>query len=462
MTSKNGVHRFGTIEEIHKNYINGSLSPVDVINEALHKLQETNSETNAIVRDFSERAISEAKESENRYKEGTSYGYLDGIPITVKDSIEALGGNFSSGCNLFSSRKSEKDAPVISHIRSQGAIVIGKSNCAELTLAFTSDNPLFGPVKNPISEGKDSGGSSSGDAVAVHLGISKIGIASDLAGSLRVPAAWNGVVSLKPTPGIIPTRGHFPDSWKGIAVIGPITSNIPDLRVSLETMRFFDKEDVFSFPANDDDSCFENNKFVLIDHFKNIGLDANVKEVLSSVSTGLESNGWNRVEDDNAQTISSVTEELFWGLAAGHGGPQEGLQALIENINYLGESAKSFIGLAGQYQTDIGEFARSEHYRQELLGTVERMFRNIDFILTVASPVLPQVSGTSNVLIGDEYHHILEAQRFSWVISMLGLPAVTIPMTTKEGQPVGIQIVGPRFSDKNLIQLVQEMNLLES
>src|SRR5688500_2335753 len=209
------------------------VSPVEVAEAYLQQVSRLNPSLNAIVT-LAPDVIERAKMAEEAVMRGDHLGSLHGIPLTVKDTIETAGLRTTSGSVVRADYVPQTDAPAVSRLRAAGAIILGKTNPAEMAMDYTADNPVFGRTNHPQNARLTPGGSSGGEAVAIATGMSPAGIGSDLAGSVRIPAHFCGVAGLKPTTGRVPGEGQFPPSTGpyGLgAVIGPMARNVGDLRL---------------------------------------------------------------------------------------------------------------------------------------------------------------------------------------------------------------------------------------
>ncbi|MCD2100403.1 amidase [Rhodococcus rhodochrous] len=456
-TTDTGVHRFGTVVEIHDQYLRATLSPVDVTEVALERITERNGVTNALITVLADAAREAAAASAHRYRELRPLSPLDGIPVSVKDAFEMADVRFTAGSLLFGDRIGATNAGIVCGLQDAGAVIVGKSNCAELTLGFTSENRVTGPVPNPDHPGLDAGGSSSGDVAAVRAGMVKLGFGSDLAGSLRLPAAWSGCWSLKPTPGLLPTSGHFPDAWHDIAVAGPIAVDPRDLRAAMR---------VLHGRADIDPSCgpvFLRSRgldtFAVVDQVGPTVPVSAVAESLSGLAGAAAGAGYSRIRiGDALDDVLHTGEQMFWGLAGGYGGNPDSMGAILPHLEATSPGFQYFLGQAAANPVNLADFARAEAERAVLSRAVRAVFDDVDFLMMPASPVLAQSAGFTSVRDGDGVEHeILTAQRCSWITTMLGLPSVTVPIRTVTGLHAGVQLVGPRWSDLALIDAAQRI-----
>lgn len=200
------------------------VSAVEVVEAHLEQISRLNPALNAIVT-VNQQAIDHARIAE---------GDLGGLPITIKDTIETAGLRTTSGSRIRTEFVPETDAPAVARLKRAGAVILGKTNAAEMAMDYTADNPVFGRTVHPLDEKLTPGGSSGGEAVAIATHMSPGGLGSDLAGSIRIPAHFCGVCGLKPTTGRVPGEGQFPPSTGPYALgaaIGPMARTVSDLRL---------------------------------------------------------------------------------------------------------------------------------------------------------------------------------------------------------------------------------------
>jgi amidase len=210
-----------------------AVSPVAVLEAHLERIAEVNPGLNALIT-LAPDALEKAREAERAINSGDVWGPLHGIPLTVKDTIETEGLRSTSGSVTRADFVPERDAAAVSRLKAAGAIILGKTNAAEMAMDYTADNPVFGRTNHPQDPSLTPGGSSGGEAAAIATFMSPGGIGSDLAGSVRVPAHFCGIAGLRPTVGRIPGTGQCPPASGPYAlgsVIGPMARNAEDLQL---------------------------------------------------------------------------------------------------------------------------------------------------------------------------------------------------------------------------------------
>ena len=209
------------------------VSPVEAVEAYLRRIESVNPALNAVVT-LAPDALEHARESEAAVMRGEPLGLLHGVPLTVKDTIDVRGLRTTCGSRVRAEYVPEEDAPAVARLRAAGAIILGKTNCPEFALDYTSENPLFGRTNNPHDLERTPGGSSGGCAAAVAACLTAASLGSDLAGSIRIPAHFCGVAGLKPTAGRVPGGGHTPP-MSGLhslgATLGPLARAVEDLEL---------------------------------------------------------------------------------------------------------------------------------------------------------------------------------------------------------------------------------------
>ena len=203
------------------------LSPVEVVEAHLRRIEKLNPQLNAIVT-----LADDAMERARLAEASPAHGLLHGLPVTVKDTIDTAGLLTTAGSRARAKQIPIDDAPAVARLKAAGAIVLGKTNTPEMAIPYETDNEVFGPTNNPHARHLTCGGSSGGEAAAIAACLSPAGIGSDLSGSIRVPAHFCGIAGLKPTTGRVPMDGHTPAASGPLslgACIGPMARHVEDL-----------------------------------------------------------------------------------------------------------------------------------------------------------------------------------------------------------------------------------------
>jgi aspartyl-tRNA(Asn)/glutamyl-tRNA(Gln) amidotransferase subunit A len=232
-------------EELLRHYAAKTLTPLQVLQAVTERIARQNPEINAFVV-MNPEALQAAQASTERWRQGLPKGALDGVPVTVKDLIDIAGLPTRRGSKLTDTSPAATDAPTVAALRAAGAIIIGKTTTTEFGWKSPGDCPLTGITRNPWNTAHTPGGSSAGAAAAAASGFGPLHIGTDAGGSIRIPAAWSGIVGLKPSFGRVP---QWPlGAFGHVAVAGPIARNVRDTALLLNVLARFDPRDPFALP----------------------------------------------------------------------------------------------------------------------------------------------------------------------------------------------------------------------
>ena len=250
----------------------GQISPLELAAEYIQQIERLNPQLHALVDFDADRVRAQARALENS---SGSRGPLFGLPMTIKSSIATAGYRCETGSLLHRGYVPHENATVVERMKRAGAVVLGTTNCPEFLMAYESDNRLYGPTANPWDVERSAGGSSGGESAAIAAGLSAGGLGSDSGGSVREPAHFTGICSLKPTPGRIPARGHLPACDGPFAIlgaIGPMARTIRDVTLLFITLSGQDALDPVSPPVGLRNESLEDLRRVPIAFFEDDGL----------------------------------------------------------------------------------------------------------------------------------------------------------------------------------------------
>lgn len=227
----------------------GETSSLEVVTQILHQIEAQDRTLNAFQLVLADQALAQACEADAELARGTDRGPLHGLPVALKDLIDLVGTPTTAGSRVRAQHIATHDAALVEQLRQAGAITIGKTRLPEFAYSGASNNPHYGPVRNPRSPEHDSGGSSSGSAAAVAAGLVVMAIGTDTGGSIRIPTSYCGVVGLKPTFGRVSLTGVFPLAWS-LDHAGPITRTVADAAISLAAISQPDSRDPRTYFAS--------------------------------------------------------------------------------------------------------------------------------------------------------------------------------------------------------------------
>jgi Asp-tRNA(Asn)/Glu-tRNA(Gln) amidotransferase A subunit family amidase len=433
----------------------GEVSPVEITSAVLERIARVNPRINAYVTVAAEAALAQARQAESAVTRGEPLGPLHGVPISFKDLTETAGIRTTYGSRAFEHNVPKEDAIVVERARRAGAVLIGKTNTPEFGCKGVTDNRIFGATRNPWNLERVAGGSSGGAAAAVAAGLGPLAEGSDLAGSIRVPAACCGVVGFKPSLGRV---AHYParNGWTSFAAVGPLTRTVADAALLLSVLAGPDDRDPISLPATDRDFAHAAGgdiRGLRVAWTADLGYAAvapEIRDVCAAAARRFEALG---CAVDEAHPGFDDAEPLFMDLtapmrAAGLGGLLAQWRAemdpiLVQRIE-RGEGATA------------ADLERAQQRRTQMWLTVQRFFARYDVLLTPATAVAPFAIGTQYpTRIADRaVSSPLAWFPFTFPFAITGQPAMSIPCGwTAEGMPVGLQIVGRRLADATVLKV---------
>ena len=440
------------IEELTRAYRDGSLDPVDVLTTTLTQIDAVNPTINAIYDLRREEAIAEAEAARQRYREGRSTGPLDGVPVTIKDSIHAVGmrwhhGSAAHGDGVLGT----VDAPPTQRLRAAGAIILAKCTMPDYGLSASGVSSFHGIIRNPWGIEFTPGGSSAGAGASLAAGIAMASIGSDIAGSVRLPAAHCGLVALKPTQGMI---AHTPAS--DVRSAGPMARHAVDLALLLRVLGGVHPDDRFSVPVVEDVGLGRGKGSgerlrvgACVDFGFGPPVQDSVRAVFDDAIAALEEDGVLVERIDRAPYDGDAylpMDDSFrlrgWREYAGSRDPDATPQALVDWFRPAEGWDQARIA---QMETDLA---------RGVLQTNALMSR-FDALLT---PALPVVTFPADRLGPDESMPLRHCT-FTAPFNQSGHPAVSLPGGLDDaGLPIGVQLVGHRFSDLGLLALAVRLD----
>lgn len=433
----------------------GRISPVEVVDAVLDRIESINQRVNAYCTVVAESAREEARKAEAAVARRDALGPLHGVPVSIKDLVFTKGIRTTGGSRLFENFVPDVDSVVVERLKGAGAIVVGKTNTPEFGWVGVTENLVFGPTCNPWDTGRTSGGSSGGAACAVALGMGPLAVGSDGGGSIRTPASFCGVFGLKPSYGRVPAAPGFPGLWEGLSVTGPITRTVRDAALMMEVIAGRDDRDWSSLPDT-------NLSYVPL-------LDGDLKGARVAWSPDL---GY-AVVDERVLRATEAAVKVFRDLgctvelaAPAVSSPQQyfSTQVAASNAAFPGSRLKDSPDLVDPALARFIERSRSipaADYVNARIALADytvkvwAFFKEYDFLLTPVLAVPPFEVGNyygPREIAGREVDP-LAWMPFTYPFNATGQPAASMPCGwTEEGLPIGLQIVGRRFDDASVLR----------
>jgi Asp-tRNA(Asn)/Glu-tRNA(Gln) amidotransferase A subunit family amidase len=428
------------------------VSPVEVLEAHLRRIEALNPQLNAIVT-LAPDALERAREAEAAIMRGQMRGVLHGVPLTVKDTIDTQGLRTTCGSLLRREHVPKRDATAVARLKAAGAIILGKTNTAEMALTYEAVNPVFGHTNNPHDLQRTAGGSSGGEAAAISACLSPAGLGSDLMGSIRVPAHFCGIAGLKPTTGRVPCLGHTPPATGALslgAVIGPMARRVADLALLLRVLTGLNAIEGVSAPLEGSREATIELRGTRAAWYAFDGVSPVNEETvkaLASAARALACAGL-FVEERRPPCVErgpELWQRLFSRAASGY------LRKAYEGQEQLAGADAQFLLKATVDATPqtLEDFLSAWDERDALRAELLRWMEDVPLIVAPVGAVQAFEHGARKVLVGEERLSIFRAFSYSQTFNVFGLPAVSVPAgRTREGLPVGVQIIGRPFAEE--------------
>ncbi len=420
------------------------ISPVELTNACLARIEELNPSINAFITVMHDSALAEARSAECEINAGNWRGPLHGIPIGLKDLIDTAGVKTTCGSALFADRVPTEDAYIVQRLKRAGAVLIGKQNMQEFAYGGTSTSSYFGPVHNPWDTDRIAGGSSGGSAAAVATGMCFAAIGTDTGGSVREPAAFCGIVGLKPTYGRVSVRGVFPLS-ASLDHVGPLCRDVRDAALMLEAIAGYDKLDTtcVDWPVDSYTDTLTQTKRARIGIVRRPFFDDLDHEIAIAVEEALEQISNNLATDvleiDLPATPTAVQAPEVYALHAKTFATTPELY-----LPWIRERFKQAAAV------DLVAYNQARQHLDRLRRSIGDVFATVDFLITPTTPVPPITIREALDMSPDPAGELW--LRNTRPFNAYGLPTISIPCGfTKAGLPIGLQISSAHFSEAKLL-----------
>lgn len=427
------------------------LSAVEAVTSALSAISEKDAEIHAFVTLGTEEALAAARDVDARLAQGQAVGPLAGVPVGIKDLLSTRGMRTTFGSRHYADHIPHEDDVAVERLRAADAIVIGKTNTSEFGYGAVPHNALFPTTRNPWDTALSPGGSSAGSAAAVAAGMVPLALGSDGGGSIRVPAAFTGIVGFKPSWGRIPVYPGCRDpdmpgasGWESLEHIGPLARSVHDIRLAYDVMRGPDARDRHSVPSEPPQA----RPLRRIAFSPDLGFAAMDATVVS-------------VARDAAEALASAL-----GCTLEIAGPQIGdIQPTFEALVALDTDRRGLLALREATRMEFGpelttlldrqwsadDFTAAVFERKRIVTALSRFLGVFDILATPATATTAPRIGDQPTISGREVGPAALTP-FSAMANLAGLPAISLPAgLTSDGRPVGLQLVGGHLSDEQVL-----------
>ncbi|MFX0004744.1 MAG: amidase [Candidatus Hermodarchaeota archaeon] len=454
--------------EMREKIKNQEITSEEVTEILIERIEKINPIINAYCTTTFDLARDLAKKADQAVKNGEKLGLLNGIPISIKDETETKGIRTTFGSKLTENNIPGTDETIIRRLRNAGVVILGKTNTPAFGYKGETDNLIFGVTKNPWNLERTPGGSSGGAASAVASGLSPIATGSDGGGSIRIPSSFCGVFGFKATFGRVPQNLMETSGYLGTFVHkGPIVRYVKDAALVLDIIAGQDDSDRYSVPKPNYsylERMNETPKQLKIGYSLDLGIAEELgNEVENSVLNGIqrfEEFGWSidksRINLKKRNPESTMT--IIWSSGFGYslGRFLKGWQ------NKMDPALVKLIKLGLNYSTI--QIKKAELYRELIYTEICRAFKKLDILITPTMPctafnignsrVIDDETNITNITINGKNITALGWIAFTYPFNFSGHPAASIPCGwSKEGMPIGMQIVGKRFDELTILQV---------
>ena len=417
-------------------------SPVEIAEAHLDRIQKLNPKLNAVVT-LAPDVLEQARHAEQSVIKNAEVGLLHGVPITVKDTIETAGILSTSGSPARAQFIPEHDAPSVLRLKAAGAIILGKTNMAEMAMDYTSENPLFPSANNPYDPTCTPGGSSGGEAAAIASCMSPAGLGSDLAGSVRIPAHFCGIAGLKPTTRRVPGEGQFPPAsgpYSLGAVIGPMARSVSDLRVMFRVL-------------TGSVSTTVAVKGCRVAWYTDDGVTPVTEETRKAVERAAQAlKDAGLITEQIRPPAVERGHELWLKLFS-----RASVVQLRDVYNGFENQAGAFVRWRLATADDspvpgLDEYIRTWIERDRLRVALTNWMDNVPLVLAPVGAVPAMKHGEHKVTVGDRTMGAFRAFSYSQTFNTFDLPSICLPAgVSSEGLPIGVQLAGRPNDEESVL-----------
>ena len=434
------------------------LTPIDVLQAITERVARLNPGLNAFAV-MNPGALQAAAESTSRWRSGRPIGILDGVPCTVKDLVDLAGFPTRRGSRTTSVEPVPDDAPMVAGLKAAGAVILGKTTTTEFGWKSPGDNPLHGITRNPWNPAYTTGGSSSGAGAAGAAGFGPLHIGTDAGGSVRIPAAWCGLVGLKPTYGRIP---QWPASaFAGVAVAGPMTRSVRDAALMLSAMARWDLRDPFCLPDDPrdwTDGIEAGVAGLTVGVLNNPGFEAPVDQdgiaAVERAAQLLVDAGAHVEQADADLPDTSLVFGRVWGAALARlvaNTPTQLAGLLDPGIREVAETLGGMTAI---------EFMDAEATRATAAHAMARLHQRYDLVLCPTVPAGPPLADAPTI---DPVRALWTAWApWTFTFNLTRQPAISVPMGPRaDGMPNSVQIAAAQFRDDLVLRAARAIEMAQ-
>ncbi|MGV7244835.1 amidase [Caballeronia sp. M23-90] len=437
------------------------VSPVEVMQAHLDRIAAVNPKVNAIVT-VADEALKIAKAAEAAVLAGDELGPLHGVPFTVKDSIDTAGVLTQRGSPIFKDRRPDTDASSVARMKKAGGILLAKTNLPEFSYWIESDNLLSGRSNNPWDLTRTPGGSSGGESAAIASGMSPIGLGTDLAISVRGPAAQTGITSMKATHGRVPMTGIWPRAPRRFWHVGPMARSVRDIALAFSILSGPDGKDAFASSTVQFDAGMGRAPARPLRVGWMVGpgfgpVDPEVAATVKAAADALKDQGV-FVEHVGIPALErDFALDVFNKLHVMEMKPAFAAATAGRSQDELYKMAKTMLSLP---DTSMQDFIEAEQAAERLRDGYADYFTRYDALITHVLPISAHKHGVESFVIDGQTVDATYLQGATVPLNVTGLPGLAMRFgTSKEGMPINVQVVGAWQAESTILHVA---SLLEA
>lgn len=450
------IWRKGALE-IAAEIADGNISSREVVSAHLDRIAEVNGSVNAIVRTLGDEALRMADDADAARRNGHELGALHGVPFTIKDNIDVAGQPTTNGLPIFAEAIAPHDAPVVERMKAAGAIPIGRTNLPDLGLRIHTDSTLYGRTKNPWKSDRTAGGSSGGEAAALATGMSPIGLGNDIGGSLRNPAHACGIASIKPSLGVIPDTQTYPTPDRSLSSQvmlnqGVMARTIADVRAGFSIVAGPDPRDPVSLPVQL--TGLDSGEHLTVAVMTNPPGGSTHPKIMDAVRKAadvLADEGHNVVE---ATPPDMELSYLLWA------------SMLFTELHDIRDQLDLVMGDGGKtlIENALSQFPKMSsleyylvHAQRDGLARKWSMWFQDHQVVVLPTWTQPAFVADWDISSDEGSTGTLELMRPVLPGNLLGLPCVVTPAGMCDDLPIGVQVMGARYTDLRCLSIAEQI-----
>lgn len=430
-----------SITELNQMFKKRIISPIELINTCIHQAIKTSEQTNAYINIYINKSKQDAKKIEDDFVKDQDKSILSGIPLSLKDNIDLKGAFTTAGSRILQTNRVYQDAQIVKKLKAAHVIFLGKNNLHEFAWGATNTNEQYGTVKNAWDVSRLAGGSSGGSAVSVATRSSFGSIGTDTGGSIRIPAAMNGIVGLRPTYGLVSNQGMIPLA-QSMDTAGPITKTVKDNAILLKAI----KQQAYKKETRK----LNELTIGIITNYFDYGDDPVIQSVQEAIhvfqSLGVQIKA---IDIENIKHLTMIKNVIQFSEASyvhkkwfhkyKHRYDQDVKERLEKGFNYLAT-----------------DYIKAKQLASYLKDELIQSFKQIDAIITPTVPFTAPKLNEHYIMINKNKEKIVKLfSYYTSLASVTGLPAISIPcgFNKKTKMPIGYQLIGKPFSEDTLFTL---------